>query len=350
MYNCYECNETLPGMVRAFKPLQLVGCESCLNVSLVRWYDDNRRVAESLPKSAPLKSIVPLGSVLNNILSVVPSAITRLPLLAEVPQRVVKTIHTPNSLIEDVANVIGEDAALTTRILSLSNSALYATVSEIVDLPTACSRLGMRTLSNIANAMATANQYRSKNLVALELMQSLWKHAVATAHCAEAIAEQLNSKEINSTMAYVAGLLHDIGKVVLVDVITTQYPGDAGRLKTSPELIAKAINPIAPLVGVHVTQHWRLPGELAFITFFARHPQSMPHPGCKKLAYCLRLASDIADLKGYGIAESDSITLDDHISVKALKLTQGDIDSIAQRLDKQLEPIMDVFGTLEPAG
>ena len=142
--------------------------------------------------------------------------------------------------------------------------------------------------------------------------------------------------------------MHDIGKVVLVDVITTQYPGDVGRLKTSADLISKAIEPIAPLVGVHVLQHWRLPGELAFITFFERHPRSMPHPSCKKLAYCLRLASDIAELKGFGIAEGGQISLDNHVSVNELKLTQADIDAIAVQLDKQLEPIMNIFGTLEP--
>ena len=347
MYKCYECKGTLPGMIRAFKPLQLVGCESCMNISQVRWYDDNRRVAEPLPKSAPLREIVPKGSTLDNILSVVPNAITKLPLLAEVPQRVVQTIHTPDTSLEDVANVIREDATLSTKILSLSNSALFATVSEIVDLPTACSRLGMRTLSNIANAMATANQYRSSNEVAMQMMQDLWKHAVATAHCAEAIATQLNDKELSPTLAYVAGLLHDIGKVVLVDVITTQYPGDAGRLKSSPELIAKAIEPIAPLVGVHVLQHWRLPGELAFITFFERHPRSMPHPACKKLALCLRLASDIAELKGFGIADTSQVSLENHVTVNALKLTQSDIDAIAEKLDTQLEPIMSIFGTLE---
>ena len=345
MYNCYVCKESLPGVVRTFNPLQLVGCEHCLNISLVRWYEDGR-VAESLPKSVPLEEIVPAGSTLDNILSVVPNAITHLPLLAEVPQRVVKTIHAPDSSVEDVAGVIREDGTLSTKILSLSNSALFATVSEIVDLPTACSRLGMRTLSNIANAMATANQYQSNDPVTLELMRSLWKHSVATAYCAEAIAEQLKLKELDPTMAYVSGLLHDIGKAVLVDVITTQYPGDAGRLKSSPELITKAIAPIAPLVGVHVMQHWRLPGELAFITFFGRHPQAMPHPTCKKLAYCLRFASDIAELKGYGAAPEGSISLENHSAVKALKVTQQDIDAISTKLDEQLVPIMDIFGTL----
>ena len=346
MYSCYVCKETLPGMVREFKPLQLVACANCLNISLVRWYED-RRVAEPLPKSAALKDIVPSGSTLDNILSVVPKAITHLPILAEIPQREVKAIHTPDSSLEDVAAIIREDATLSTKILSLSNSALFATVSEIVDLPTACSRLGMRTLSNIANAMATANQYKSKNPVSIGLMQSLWKHSVATAYCAEAIAEHVDLKSVNPTMAYVSGLLHDIGKAVLVDVITTQYPGDAGRLKTSPELIAKAIDPIAPLVGIHVIQHWRLPGELAFIIFFGRHPKSTPHPSCIKLSYCLRLASDMAEVKGYGTAPEGSISLDDHVAAGELKLTSEDIERLMEKLDEQLEPIMNVFGVVQ---
>ena len=112
------------------------------------------------------------------------------------------------------------------------------------------------------------------------------------------------------------------------------------------KLIAQAIDPIAPLVGVHVIQHWRLPGELAFITFFGRHPQSCPQPGCKKLAYCLRLASDIAEIKGYGTAEEGSISLDNHIALRELKMTPQELDELMEKVDENLKPIMDVFGVL----
>lgn len=159
MYKCFACNHELPRSIRPFPPIQLIGCDQCMNVSQIKWLDNIPTVV-SIPDYQKLEKFVPDGSVLSGILGAVPKALAQLPVLAEIPQRVVKTIHNPDSSLNDVAQIVKEDAVLTTKVPSLSNSAFFATVREIVDLPSACSRLGMRTLGNIANAMAFANQYK----------------------------------------------------------------------------------------------------------------------------------------------------------------------------------------------
>ena len=104
-------------------------------------------------------------------------------------------------------------------------------------------------------------------------MQNLWQHSVATANCCEAIAIQF---KIDSKTAFIAGLLHDIGKVVLVDSITTKYGGNVGRLSSSPTLLTIAINPFAPIIGLHVVQKWNLSEELTFSTLYAQKHESLP--------------------------------------------------------------------------
>ena len=77
-------------------------------------------------------------------------------------------------------------------------------------------------------------------------MQKLWMHSLATVHCAELLALKL---DIDRDFAYVTGLLHDIGKVVLIDVITTKYIGAPQRLRETPDLIVKAIEPVSHIAS-----------------------------------------------------------------------------------------------------
>ncbi len=256
----------------------------------------------------------------------------------------VATIHDPISAITDVVGIIEEDAVLSTKILSMANSAYFATPTEINNLTTACSRLGMRALANIANTMASANQYRTTNPIARKLMQSLWQHAIVTAHCAEAIARKL---KIETTTTFIAGLLHDIGKVVMVDVITHKYTGPTGRLKESPDILAKAIEPFSSIVGLHVIQHWKLSPELFFATLFAQCPEIMPHEACAPEIHCVHLASDIAEAKGYGIGNPDDFNLENHPSLEALGFSQDELDDFILGLDEMLDSVIGVLGSLE---
>lgn len=341
MSKCYACSQELPGLIRPFHPIQLIGCDHCMNVSQIAWLDNIPSV-KSIPDYPRLDKFVPKGSVLANMLDIVPKALTQLPVLAEIPQRVVKTIHSPDASLNDVAQIIKEDAVLTTKVLSLSNSAFFATVSEIVDLPTACSRLGMRTLGNIANAMAFANQYKSTDKSAIQLMQKLWMHSLASAHCAELLAVKFG---LDRDVAYVTGLLHDIGKVVMIDVITTKFSGTPPRLKESPDLIARAIEPIAHLVGLHVVQYWKLAGDLTHPIFFIQQPQIAPTKEGQAMAYCVRLASDMADSRDYGITDSSKVKMDGHVSLDFFDMSPSDLESFSENIDQMLASVLSVFGS-----
>ena len=340
---CYVCGEDLLEGVKPFKPVQVVGCNGCLNISQICWEGEHPR-AQTIPGVETLGNLAPRGSVMAGVLEMVPKAITSLPVLAEIPQRVVSTIHDPISSIADVVDIIEEDAVLSTKILSLANSAYFVTPNEINDLNTACSRLGMRALANMANTMASANQYRATNLTARKLLQRLWQHAIVTAHCADALAQKL---DLHTSTTFFAGLLHDIGKVVMVDVITAQYEGATGRLKDSPDVLARAIEPFASLVGLHVAQHWKLSPELSFATLYAEHPEDIPNEECRPQVYCVQLASDIAESKGYGIGNADAIDFANHSALEALGLGQDELEEFVLGLEGMLDSVLGVLGSLD---
>lgn len=175
------------------------------------------------------------------------------------------------------------------------------------------------------------------------LMERLWKHAVATAHCTETIATTVN---LGSNLPYMAGLMHDIGKAVMVDAITTQYTGNVGRLKEAPDVLARAIDPFAPLVGLHVAQHWKLQGELLITIFYTQDPDATVSETCKTLAHCVRLASDMAEAKGYGVSETAPEIANDHPSIEKLRIMPEQFETMSADLDEILDSVVGAYGSL----
>lgn len=340
MNSCPVCGNDISESVRPTNGVQVIGCNACLNIARAD------KQAESITLAAfdvfpPIESLTPGGSVMFQVMKAVPEGITSLPVLAEAPQRVAQAALNPDTATGELVDLIEQDIALSTKILSMANSAYYATVTEITDLPTACSRLGMRTIANIANTLACANQYKSKDPVARKFMQSLWEHAIVTAHCAEAIAIKF---AMDNKLAFIAGLLHDVGKVVMIDIITTKFADGAGKLVENPQILVAAIDPFAPLVGLHVVQHWKLAQGLTFSTSFVQHPNATPHQEFIDLAHLVRLASDIADMKGYGIMGSGTKSFENHPSNEHIGTSAEELNALADSMQEMLDSVLNVMG------
>jgi HD-like signal output (HDOD) protein len=341
MVGCKVCGNDLGGVSRKIKPFQLVGCTQCMNVVLIDW--ETEPVESSLiAEVGELAQRAPRGSVIGNVFDMLNRVIEELPVLPEVPQRVVATIHDPLSSIDDLVTIIEEDAVLSMKILSLANSAYFATVSEINDLNTACSRLGMKSIANIAHAVANANLYKTSKVEHRKLMEQLWTHAIATAYCADSIGQKVG---LDSNTVFVGGLVHDIGKLVLFDALTNKYSGNIGRLSEDTSLLIKVISQFAPLAGLHVIQHWKLAPELAFSTLFSSAPEHNPSADWSLLSHAICLSNAAAEQIGFSIGEVEQTDLSVHPSIAALGLTE-DWSEIELQLQDSIDSVLGVLGSI----
>jgi HD-like signal output (HDOD) protein len=182
----------------------------------------------------------------------------QLPSLPEVALKIRKALADENVSTTEIARLIGADPALAARILRVANSALFHRgTSPITSLHTAASRLGHRMVRNVALSFAAQQVflgYASRELHSY--VTAVWQHSVHVAALAHMLA-RVRTK-IEPDEAFLAGLLHEVGKLYIL-MRATEYrdllPSDAAFQAVLAEW--------HPRVGKAVIQAWALPAELA---------------------------------------------------------------------------------------
>ncbi|NUM52603.1 MAG: HDOD domain-containing protein [Candidatus Hydrogenedentes bacterium] len=319
-------------------PAGLGICPVCMNPYL----SESHGAKAHAPNGAQdVRDIAKPGSIGGEILAALPKSLEELPVLPEISQRVMKMLRDPNMSMSDLADIIRQDQVIAIRILQLANSAMYGGLQEIKDLNAACARLGTRTIANAVQAVANGNLYITGNEAFRDHMRQLWRHAVATAHCAYEIANVL--AEPRADELFVAGLIHDIGRVVLLDIIVNQYRGVLADLRNSPELLEEVFAGFSPLVGLHVVIKWNLPPEFRMTTYFLRNAENVPDESERVLANIVALAEAVAEASGYGLGMQISSMLSLPCA-RALGMTDMKLAMVRADLDDKLAALLEISG------
>ena len=138
--------------------------------------------------------------------------------LMPMPQIVIKAreiIANPMRGLKDLANLVEKDQAITTAVLRLANSAYYGLSGKVSNIQHASVMLGEQVLGEVITTAGTAG-LMEKNLRGYGMAAAdLWRHSMFVAVASKMIAEKNNPESIHD--AHIAGLIHDVGKIVLDD-------------------------------------------------------------------------------------------------------------------------------------
>ena len=135
-----------------------------------------------------------------------------LPSLPAVYHRVRDAIETPDGSLETAASLIESDPSMSTRVLRVANSSFYGLATKVDNILRALTLIGTTATHNLVLATALLTVFRNLPLGAVS-MRSFWEHGLACAVAARLIA-RLGGRA-NPEHAYLAGLLHDIGRLPL---------------------------------------------------------------------------------------------------------------------------------------
>ncbi len=143
-----------------------------------------------------------------------------LPVFPRVAQELHEKMADEKSSVSDIASVITKDQALASQMLKLANSAFFAGLNRVRTIREAIMRLGVNQVYNCLIACSQKELYISHDKVIGEHLHVLWKHSLATAKGSQWLLRKIGFPEL-SDEGFLAGLFHDIGKLLLLKVLET---------------------------------------------------------------------------------------------------------------------------------
>jgi HD-like signal output (HDOD) protein len=144
-----------------------------------------------------------------------------LPALPDIVAKLNETMNDPSSSLIEIANVIETDPALSGRIIKLANSALYsAGRNAITDLQLAIGRLGLNEIEASILSLAMLSMFKDNKLID---QKRFWKHGLSVALCAQNLSKIMGASKEEHQMAYLAGLMHEVGILVFAYVAPDSY-------------------------------------------------------------------------------------------------------------------------------
>jgi len=145
-----------------------------------------------------------------------------LPSLPVVYREVMASLQKPNASLADVGKVIGKDVAMTATLLKLVSSAFFGLSKPVNTVERAVAFLGLDTLITLVLAQGIFKESPPINVPGFSI-EKLWQHSLATASAARIIAGQQGCDKAELDDAFLAGMLHDVGKLVLAQSMPEQF-------------------------------------------------------------------------------------------------------------------------------
>lgn len=207
-------------------------------------------------------------------------AIDTLPRLPQTTMKLVQVVNNPRSTIRQIVELIRYDQTVTAELLKLCNSAYVGLVRKITSLDDAVRYLGTsKVLQLLVTAHSRALLARPQQGYGLE-PGMLWRHSVAVALCSQIIAKR-RSHTATATV-FTAGLLHDVGKVLLNEYVGREYTEIASCVRESKVSFCDAERRVLGLthaeVGAAVAERWGL-GDALVTCIRAHHePDALDSP------------------------------------------------------------------------
>lgn len=217
---------------------------------------------------------------------------------------IVKMINRSDSNVKDLKELIQIDPPLSAKILKVANSAYYASPRTISEIDQAIIWIGFDALKEIVLTQKVGEIFSNAELVEGYSREMLWKHSLAVAILVKLIYRREFGQK--GETAYAAGLVHDIGIIVLDQLMHPDFVRIMGEAKKQRQTISQAESIVLGYdhadIGKVLTRHWNFPVEMCKSIGFHHEPET-EDPQYARLAKTLFIADWLAFESGHTVGQ-----------------------------------------------
>lgn len=235
--------------------------------------------------------------------------LSSLPTLPLVLEKINQLMKNPKTSASDIARIIGEDQSLAAKTLRIANSPFYACPCRITTVSHAIVILGFAAVRNIVLTTSIFDIFEKGGGEKSFPYESFWEHSLACGVASKIIARTLNIKEVEE--AFLGGLLHDIGKIVLEQYLHEEFMTVLEFVNKEDIFMNEAEKKILgvdhSLIGATLAQRWNFPPVLQNPIKYHHNPNLAPYE--KPMVYIVHVANIFVKALGIGLSGDEKVPI-----------------------------------------
>lgn len=255
--------------------------------------------------------------------------IKNLPTLPGIVQKISRMVENPETSTADVGRLISQDQVLSAKVLRMANSAFFGMSRKISSITQALVILGFDVVKGLVLTSSVFDMMKQS-------MVGLWEHSIGCAAVAGVVARRINRPDAEEIL--VAGLLHDLGKLVL----SLQLPEETARILELArqenisfyEAEQRILEFSHADVGLWLSEHWNLPEALAEPMRLHHTPERAVH--APEQTAVVHLADVIIRARGFGFGGDVFVPPLSGAAWSMLGLSPDDFDGILEEVEPKL--------------
>jgi HD-like signal output (HDOD) protein len=300
---------------------------------------------EPIPPSETSDSNSPLSTgtsrLVEEIYSFLGGREINLPSLPGIKAKFRKMIAT-GAVFQQISNLLKKDLAISVELIRMSNSAYYKGVKKNKSLEQAIARLGYAATEQVVSEMTGRKFVTMRNKKYRFLIETLWKHSLACAYTSE-ITTKLLHLDLSAD-SFSLGLLHDIGKLALLQIIANIE--HRGRLKEeiSTAKLVDTINEQHCVFGAKILEKWKYAQSYVHSALYHDSPELEEEDISTELLI-VNFANLVAKSLGFDLnAEQPAdIDLENAESALRLKITPSQITKTKEKVIEEMNDVLKLF-------
>lgn len=255
------------------------------------------------------------------------------PTLPTIYNHLLSTISNPRSSVTDVANIISQDISMSTKILKTVNSSVFSLVSKVETISDAVFHLGFNEVKNLVLSLSVINIFKNVSSIENFSIIDIWKHSLGVAVTTRNLGNIIGVKNLENY--FLAGLIHDIGKLFFLKVIPNDYSKVIKMVIENGITIEEGEEKVLSInhreIGAKLSEKWQLPNSIT--NSIKYHDTGFIDGTANLQTACVHLANIISRTLELGFPGDSFVHKPNELIWDVIKLNPSQMKSIIPKIN-----------------